>query len=178
MSTTSLVIAYLIVLVIANLIVFNFGQLALVLTSVLLIPFDFAVRVRLQELWQGSGLWIRLLGLMLLGGILTILTVPASRYIATASVTAFFLSSLLGAVAYEAAKSYPVRRLRPRSYSLGVMALVDSVVFPLLAFEEVSAALVVTQFLLKWLISDAIIYSEILESKSWGALWHDQKSNS
>jgi hypothetical protein len=142
MSTPLLVVSYLVVLVIANLLVTQGGQAVLLVTAVLLIPFDFAVRIRLQERWTGLHLWSRMAALIVVGGILTILTVPGSRTIASASVAAFVASSVVGAVVYA--------YTRARMWSVGAMAAIDSILFPLLAFTSVSVTLMVVQCALKW----------------------------
>lgn len=161
MNTTTLVTCYLIVLVLANLLVFHAGQVALLVTAVALVPFDFAVRVRLQELWAGVGLWSRLAALMVVGGILTVLTVPGSEQIALASVSAFLIGSAAGAICYAALES--AGPWAARFSSLAVMAMADSIVFPTLAFEEVSQALIVGQALTKWTVSSAVVYFKLLE---------------
>lgn len=163
MSTTRLVICYLAALVLANLLVFHAGQVALLFTGLVLVPFDFAVRVRLQEAWAGVGLWGRLAGLMVVGGILTVVTVPGSHRIALASVSAFLVGSAAGAIVYAALEAYG--RTLARFSSLAVMAIADSLVFPNLAFDAVSQGLIVGQAVMKWAISSAIVYFKLLEEE-------------
>ena len=163
MSTRALVVVYLAVLVAANIAVYLTGQAALLLTGLVLVPFDFAVRVRLQEAWAGRGLWLRLFALMIGGGILTVVTLPNAHQVALASVTAFACGSILGAVAYAAIAR---RRVTwARAVSLATMAAVDSIVFPLLAFDQVSIWLMIGQFAMKWAVSWAVVAFGILEGR-------------
>jgi uncharacterized PurR-regulated membrane protein YhhQ (DUF165 family) len=136
------------VLVLANLMVFKTGQAALLLTGLILVPFDFAVRIQLQERWARSGVWIRLILLMVVGGVLTVLILPDARWVAIASVSAFVASSLAGALVY-ALLAHHEKRLA-RIASIGSMAALDSIVFPLLAFPEVSTGLMLAQCAMKW----------------------------
>jgi hypothetical protein len=155
MTTPVLIAIYLAVLVAANLVVYTTGQVALLLTGLVLVPLDFSIRVRLQEAWSGPGLWLRLAVLMVAGGGLTILVLPDASQVALASVSAFAAGSLLGAVVYAAALRW--RTTVARGCSLGAMAAIDSVVFPMLAFEQVSGWLMVGQFLMKWLASGVFL---------------------
>lgn len=163
MSTRLLVVSYLIILVCANLAVYVTGQVALLLTGLILVPFDFAIRVRLQEAWTGPGLWGRLLALMVAGGLLTVLALPDAHQVALASVAAFAAGSLLGAWTYAAVLHW--RSSWARICSLAAMAAIDSVVFPLLAFESVSGWLMAGQFIMKWTAS--LGFLTVLSSRYW-----------
>ena len=155
--TLVLVAAYLVALVLANLLIFQMGQVALLVTGLLLVPFDFAIRVRLQEAWAGPQLWVRLLGLMLAGGVLTILALPDAGQVALASVSAFAGGSIMGALAYTGMSRW--WRALARPCALGVMSAVDSMIFPMIAFEQVSVGLMVGQFFMKWLVSMGFLRS-------------------
>lgn len=156
MRTTGLVFLYLGILMLANILVWLFGQPVLVITASLLVPFDFAIRTVLQERWDDSYLWIRLFSLMVVGGLLTVLVFPAAHHVAMASVTAFIASSLAGAVMYRLIWSRD-RQWSARAGSLAVMASMDSIVFPLLAFDHVTILLMIFQASIKWVVSFAVI---------------------
>lgn len=160
MSTRELVGLYLLALMIANALVFGVGQVALLATSLALIPFDFAVRVRLQERWQGPRLWLRLFGLMVAGGLLTLAVLPEAGRVAAASVIAFLCSSALGAWVYQDLKPFSAEHAR--WWSLGAMAVADSFLFPWIAFQSVMWWLVGLQCVTKWIVSWGIIHSRVL----------------
>lgn len=162
MSMQLLVTLYLIALVMANLLITHYGQLALLVTSVTLIPFDYAVRVRLQELWIGAQLWVRVSFLIGAGSILTVLTVPGSGRVALASVTAFAGGVLVGVWSYTYARLYCSLELT-RLISLAWMAAADSVLFSYLAFDDVDGWVLISQVIMKWLVSSAIVLSRVLE---------------
>lgn len=166
MTTGVLVACYLGALLGANLLAMQFGQAALPVTAALLIPFDFAVRVRLQQRWrhQVAGLWLRMLALTVCGGLLSYVIDPESQRIALSGTVSFITSSLLGTFTYEVAmKIEPALPPRDQAFdatmcSLAVMALADSVLFPVLAFDAVVLPLVLTQFVVKWVVSAGLVW--------------------
>lgn len=164
MKTWILVGCYLGALLGANLLASRYGQAALPIAAALLIPFDFAVRIRLQQRWrhQVAGLWLRMLALTVCGGVLSYAVDPESQRIALAGTLSFVTSSLLGTFAYEATW-HELRAAKPDPAfeatlaSLGVMALADSILFPVLAFDDVLVPLVLTQFVVKWVVSGGLV---------------------
>ncbi len=123
----------------ANLAVAHWGQAALVMTAWVLIPFDLVTRDVLHERWTGKALWPRMAALIAGGAVLTaVLNADASR-VAFASCCAFAAAGTANAAVYHLLRARP--RLVRMNASNAVAAVTDSVVFPLLAFNEVSALL-------------------------------------
>lgn len=158
----TLVGLYLAIIVVANLLVYFFGQPVLVVTAVALVPVDFAIRTRLQERWKDDRMWIRLLLLLMAGGVLTVLTTPNAHRVAIASVSAFSVSSLCGTIIYASLSCAKPWR---RAWSLTGMALADSVVFPWIAFDVVSSSLIMIQAACKAIVSIGVMRMAWLERR-------------
>ena len=127
----------------ANLAVSHFGQSALPFTAFILIPFDMVVRDALHETWRGRGLWLRMALLISTGSILTALLSWDAKQIAIASFTAFLLSGVSNALVYHLLDNQ--RRIFKMNASNLVAAMVDSIVFPVIAFSSVSIGLCIAQ---------------------------------
>ncbi len=152
-----LVYLYLAIIVVANILVSWFGQPILLLTALVLIPVDFVIRTYLQERWTTDdpwNLWLRLLLLLTAGAFLTVISVAGTGRIAVASLLAFIASSLTGAMVYSFTEGHQEQR---RTYSLISMSIVDSIIFPIVAFSEVSWLLIIAQAAMKSLVSVTII---------------------
>jgi len=161
MNTTLLVSLYLIIIVFANLFVLHFGQPALLLSAVVLVPFDFAVRTELQSRWSDQNLWLKLLSLMIAGGLLTVMTIPEAGQIAFASVVAFICSSIGGAVAFKFFSDGILSHDEVKILTVGVMSIIDSFLFPILAFDSVNGLLIIFQVFAKWSVAAWIIHLDL-----------------
>jgi queuosine precursor transporter len=140
-----LVALYLAAIVLANLSVAAFGPVATILNAFLFIGLDITTRDRLHERWHGDRR--KLAALIAAGSILSYaLNVHAGR-IALASFLAFAIS--------EAADTLVYSRLEARGWytktlgSNAVSALVDSIIFPTLAFGALLPWIIVGQWLAK-----------------------------
>ena len=127
----------------ANLVVAHFGQAALPFTAFVLIPFDLVVRDVLHETWRGRGLWLRMALLISSGSILTAMLSWNAKQVALASFTAFLLAGISNALVYHLLDKH-VRIFKMNASNL-VAAMVDSIVFPVIAFSSVSIGLCLAQ---------------------------------
>lgn len=129
--------------VVANLSVAHFGQAALPFTAFVLIPFDLVVRDVLHETWRGRWLWLRMSLLISTGSILTAALSLDAKQVAFASFAAFLLSGFSNAVVYHLLDHQ--RRIFKMNASNLVAAVIDSTVFPVIAFSSVSIGLCFAQ---------------------------------
>lgn len=144
---------YLGAIVIANVAVATWGQVALPFTAVCLIPFDLCTRDVLHERWHGDGriaLWSRMAVLIFAGSVLSAALSWQVARIALASFVAFAACGFVDAIAYQSVPWWMGRYVRMNvSNFFGAWA--DSLVFPLIAFTTISGGLVVAQAMSKFL---------------------------
>lgn len=138
-----LVSLFLTAIILANLVIANFGQWALPITALLLIPIDLVVRDVLHERWHCSKLEVKMCLLIITGSLLTTLMNRHTINIAVASCIAFFCASTVNYITYTAL--YKKARLIKMNVSNGLAAVVDSLVFPAIAFSVLDPLLSATQ---------------------------------
>lgn len=132
----SLVVAYLAVIVGANLSVATWGPAALALTAWVLIPFDMTAKDSLQLIWIEKGrlsLTLKLAALIGAGALLTWLIFAQARTIAIASCVAFACAATLDAIVFQVTRKRLSRLKRVNTSNL-VAFVADSVIFQTLAF--------------------------------------------
>lgn len=149
-----LVLIYLLAIVAANLLAARFGPVVTVLNAFCFIGLDLSTRDQLHARWQGRHLWPRMLLLIGSGGLLAFL-LGGSGNIALASCLAFIAAGSVDALVYRALNRHT--RLVQINGSNLVGAVVDSLLFPLLAFG--------------WPLSWPIVLGHILAKVVGGALW-------
>jgi hypothetical protein len=135
--------AYVAAMVTANLLVWWLGPWFSPVNAFLLIGLDLTMRDVMHERlnrWQ-------LAGVIATGGVLTYLLNPSAAFIAIASTTAFVAAALADWAAYSALRSRPWMIRANGSNVVG--ALVDSILFPTIAFGAFLPAVVALQFLAK-----------------------------
>lgn len=141
------VLIYVAAIVVANLTVAHFGPWFSAVNAFFLIGLDLALRDHLHDRWRGQMLWPRMLGMISLAGVLSYLLNPATGVIAIASVVAFSASALVDATVYQAASGRSFMQRSNASNTAG--ALVDSIIFPTLAFGGLLPHIVAMQFVAK-----------------------------
>lgn len=126
-----LVALYLMAIISANLLVAFFGSNISILNAFLFIGLDITTRDALHEKWHNH-LWFKMLLLIGSGSLLSYLLNYNAGPIALASFAAFLASGLVDTLTYSllGSKSKMVKV----NGSNVVSSLVDSIVFPLLAF--------------------------------------------
>lgn len=158
-KTILLVAVYLVAIVAANLLVARYGPSVVILNAFLFIGWDLVARDRLHEAWAGRGLVWRMGVLILAGSALSYLLNRDAGPIAAASFVAFLLASIADWLIFHALRNRPWMVRSNLSNVAG--ALVDSIVFPTLAFGVLMPAIVAGQFVAKvlggfvwsWLLS-------------------------
>lgn len=138
------VISYIAAIVCANLTVAHFGPWFSPINSFLLIGLDLSLRDRLHDVWQGEKLWPRMLGMIATAGAISYVLNPSSGVIAVASVVAFCAAALADAGAYHLLRDKPFLQRANGSNIAG--SLVDSVLFPTIAFGALMPQIVALQF--------------------------------
>lgn len=128
---------YLLAVVLANGLVTLFGQSALPFTAFVLIPFDLLARDVLHEKWKKDQLWFRMTLLILSGSLMSYVTSIASARVSLASAISFLLCGFSNAVIYHLLDSLKFNRMIRMNGSNAVAAVVDSIVFPCIAFSSV-----------------------------------------
>lgn len=149
-----LVMVYLLAIVAANLLAARFGPGVTVLNAFCFISLDLSTRDQLHARWQGRRLWLRMLLLIASGGLLAFL-LGGSGPIALASCLAFIAAGSADALVYHALSNH-AQLVRINGSNLAG-AMVDSLLFPLLAFG--------------WPLSGIIVLGHILAKVAGGALW-------
>jgi hypothetical protein len=138
---------YIAALVASNLLVAWLGVWFSLVNAVLLIGLDLSLRDKLHDLWEGDNLPIKMGGLIATASIVSYVINPATGMIAFASLAAFSLSMVADSVAYQylKAKNWMIRV----NGSNVAGSLVDSVVFPTIAFGGLMPEIVALQFFAK-----------------------------
>lgn len=138
---------YLIAIVAANLSVAYFGPSATIINAFLFIGLDLTTRDKLHDAWGGRNLWPKMFALIAAGSLISYLLNRTAGMIAIASTVAFLAAGLTDAFMYQV--------LRERRYLVRVngsnvpAALVDSIVFPTIAFGALLPWIVLGQFAAK-----------------------------
>lgn len=149
---------YIAALVAANLLVAAFGVWFSPISAFVLIGLDLSLRDKLHDLWDGENLPMKMGGLIVTASILSYAINPATGMIAFASLAAFSLSMVADAVAYQYLKGKDWMIRVNGSNMAG--ALVDSVVFPTIAFGGLMLEIVALQFIAK--VGGGYIWSKVL----------------
>lgn len=141
------VILYLIAIVLANLSVAAFGPSMVIVNAFLFIGLDLTARDHLHDAWHGNKLLPKMTALIAAGSILSWLLNRNAGQIALASFVAFAAAATVDAIVYHLLGKYP-RWLRINGSNIP-SALVDSLVFPTLAFGAFLPLIVLGQFIAK-----------------------------
>lgn len=155
-------VLYLAAIVLANLSSATFGPGASVVNAFLFIGLDLTARDRLHDAWHGRGLVWKMAALIAGGSILSWLFNAGAGRIALASCAAFGAAAIVDTLAYHL--------LRGRAHLVRVngsnvpSALVDSLVFPTLAFGGFLPWVTLGQFAAK--VLGGAIWSLILRRGS------------
>lgn len=141
------VVLYLVAIVLANLTVAAFGPRMVIVNAFLFIGLDLTARDRLHDAWRRNQLLLKMTALIAAGSFLSWLLNRDAAQIAFASFVAFAAASIVDTIAYQLLGKYP-RWLRINGSNIP-SALVDSIVFPTLAFGTFLWTIVLGQFLAK-----------------------------
>ena len=157
------IILYLGAIVGANLIVTQFGPSASIVTAFLFIGLDLTSRDKLHQQWHGNGLLWKMTALVAVGSALSYLLNADAAQIAIASTVAFSAAAIVDTIVYH------VLRHRPQWQRVNgsnvPSALVDSILFPTIAFGVFMPVIVLGQFVAK--VGGGFIWSMIFEAFNW-----------
>lgn len=156
-----LVVTYVAAAVFANLAIAVFGPGAAVVTAFVLIGLNITVRDQLHDDWQGPDLVIRMLGLILISALISYLIVPNAGRIGMASAIAFIASESVDGVIYNHFR-YDPWIFRTNVSNVGA-ALVDSLLFPTIAFATLLPAVVLLQFGAK--VTGGFLWAYVLRNR-------------
>lgn len=157
MLTAVICAAYLMSMVLANVLVAVLGPWFSPINSFVLIGFDLVARDWLQMRLRP----LHLLALIVAGALITLLVSPGAWRVALASSCAFSLAALADWAAFSRLRN---QRWMVRSNGSNVAgALVDSVAFPTIAFGVFMPGVVALQFLAK--VSGGAAWSALLRRR-------------
>lgn len=147
------ILLYLGAIVIANITISALGPAigpwASIVTAFLFIGLDLTSRDKLHELWHGNKFALKMGLLVLTGSALSFFLYRNSRDIAIASFLAFASANIVDTLVYQKLLNKP-KFLKINSSNMA-SALVDSVVFPTIAFGGIMPIITIGQFLAKLL---------------------------
>ena len=152
---------YVSAIVIANLMVSFFGPWVSPINAFVLIGLDLSLRDYFQEKWRGNMMPLKM-GLLIFGsGAISYALDQSSGSIAAASVVAFAFSNSFNTILYYLLGNRPYLIKSNVSNILG--AIIDSVVFPTIAFGALLPEIVMLQFFAK--MFGGFLWSLILNRK-------------
>lgn len=138
---------YLVAIVLANLSVAMFGPSAVYVNAFIFIGFDITARDKLHDAWKGSNLVLKMTLLILTGSILSWAINHNAGQIAIASFVAFGTAAITDSIVYHLLR-HKSKMIQINGSNLP-SSLVDSIVFPSLAFGAFVPAIIIGQFLAK-----------------------------
>lgn len=141
------VFMYLTAIILANVLAATFGPGITIINAFFLIGLDLTARDKLHDAWHGDRLLLKMGLLIAIGSVLSWVLNRDTGSIAIASFVAFTLAALTDTVIYQRLLSKP-KWLRINGSNIPA-ALVDSLVFPTLAFGGFLWPIVIGQFLAK-----------------------------
>lgn len=141
------VVIYLVAIVLANITTTIFGANWSIVNAFLFIGLDITCRDKLHEQWKNNNLFWNMLILILSGSLLSYLLNSNAGIIAIASFTAFLLANFADVFIYQ--KLINKSKLIKINGSNVGSAIVDSLVFPTIAFGGILWIITLGQFLAK-----------------------------
>jgi len=152
---------YLVAIVLANLTVAWFGPRMVIINAFLFIGLDLTARDYLHEAWHGRGLLWKMTLLIGAGSVISYALNKDAAQIAIASFVAFACAAIADTIIYHL--------LKKRIYMVKINgsnvagALVDSLIFPTLAFGVFMPLIILGQFAAK--VGGGFVWSLILRRR-------------
>lgn len=137
--------AYIASITTANLLVAKYGPVVVIANAFVFIGFDLAIRDYLHDAWNANRK--RLAGLIAVAGIVSYALNPATGIIAVASTVAFSTAAVVDWFVYYSLRGRAWQKRSNASNAAG--AVVDSVLFPAIAFGSMLPAIVIGQIAAK-----------------------------
>lgn len=138
---------YLVSIVLANLFVARFGPSVIILGAFLFIGLDLTARDALHEEWKNSNLKLKMFLLVLSGSLLSWFLNRSAGSIALASFIAFAGANIVDTLVYSFLQK-KTRFVKINGSNIA-SALVDSILFPTIAFGVFVPSLILGQFVAK-----------------------------
>ena len=154
-KTIVCVVVYLAAAVAANTLVSVFGVWALLMTATLMVPINLTTRDVLHEQWIDNYLPVRMAALVIAGSCLSFFT--ASQEICYASMIAFACSSSTDTAVYHMLHNR-TSFIKMNTSNIA-SSIVDSTVFPFIAFGVIVPSITISQATLK--IVSGIIWTAV-----------------
>lgn len=161
-----LIVLYLVAIILANLSVAYFGPISTPINAFLLIGLDLTCRDSLHDMWRRRGLVWKMGLLIVAGSLLTVMLNKGAAQVALASTAAFAATAIADTVFYQLL--WERGRIIRVNGSNVVGALVDSVVFPTIAFGMLIPWVIIGQFMAK--VAGGYVWSLILKRTLWPKL--------
>ena len=146
---------------VANLLTHKFGPKMSIVNAFLFIGLDLTSRDKLHEIWYGENLFPKMMALIMTGSIISFLLNRASYRISIASTVAFACAGLVDYLIYSLLHE-KARLLKVNGSNIG-SSLVDSLVFPTVAFGQLMPFIILGQFVAK--VGGGFVWSLILFRK-------------
>jgi uncharacterized PurR-regulated membrane protein YhhQ (DUF165 family) len=137
------------------------GPSSVIWVAFLFIGLDLTSRDYLHEAWHNEGLWWKMAVLVGTGSLFTYLLNTSAGPVAIASFVAFALAGIADTITYHLLKDRA--RMVKINGSNVVSALVDSVVFPTMAFGAFMPLIILGQFAAK--VGGGFVWSLILNRR-------------
>ena len=149
---------YLVAIVLANLTVAWFGPRMVIINAFLFIGLDLTARDYLHEAWHGRGLLWKMTLLIGAGSVISYALNKDAAQIAIASFIAFACAAIADTIIYHLLKER-IYLVKVNGSNI-VSALVDSLIFPTLAFGVFMPLIIMGQFAAK--VGGGFVWSIIL----------------
>lgn len=146
---------------VANLLTHRFGPKMSIINAFLFIGLDLTSRDKLHELWYKRALFPKMMALIITGSIISYLLNRASYRISIASTVAFMSAGLIDYIIYSLLHE-KARIFKVNGSNVG-SSLVDSVIFPTIAFGQLMPVIILGQFAAK--VGGGFVWSLILFKK-------------
>jgi len=153
---------YLVAIVLANLTVAWFGPKIVIVNAFLFIGLDLTARDYLHEAWHGIGLLWKMTLLIGAGSVISYVLNKDAAQIATASFVAFACAATADTIIYHLLKER-IYLVKVNGSNI-VSALVDSLIFPTLAFGVFMPLIILGQFAAK--VGGGFVWSLILRRRN------------
>jgi uncharacterized PurR-regulated membrane protein YhhQ (DUF165 family) len=142
-----IIIFYILAIISANFIALYIGQKGLIITAFLLVPFDFTLRSYFHETWKNNKLLINLSILIITASGITYFLNQNTINIAIGSSVAFLLSNIFASIYYQININKSFFNKVNISDFVGI--IIDSFIFQLIAFNNISTSVMSAQILIK-----------------------------
>lgn len=133
--------------IILSLLTPSVGLWASVVTAFLFIGINISIRDKIHEDWYKHNLRLKMSILIIVGSVLTYIINPSSKSVAMASGVSFLVSGIVDFIIYQLLY-HTDKSIKVNVSNIG-SSIVDSILFPTLAFGNFNVLVILGQFLVK-----------------------------